>query len=134
MSKLLKLLKSNTISLFGFLSQHRVSSMQKLGKGEPVDNDEFESWVKSKQLLKPDDQLDLTEAELGEEIPKLLSTENRHLPRNLVIYDFREGAYVPIPVPENTVTLLEFEGTSLHKDTAEAKEQISRKGTDGNAI
>ncbi|KAL1397518.1 hypothetical protein pipiens_002512 [Culex pipiens pipiens] len=104
--------------------------MQKLGKGEPVDNDEFESWVKSKQLLKPDDQLDLTEAELGEEIPKLLSTENRHLPRNLVIYDFREGAYVPIPVPENTVTLLEFEGTSLHKDTAEAKEQISRKGTD----
>ncbi|KAL9692600.1 hypothetical protein quinque_005527 [Culex quinquefasciatus] len=95
---------------------HRVSSMQKLGKGEPVDNDEFESWVKSKQLLKPDDQLDLTEAELGEEIPKLLVL------------------YVPIPVPENTVTLLEFEGTSLHKDTAEAKEQISRKGTDGNAI
>ncbi|XP_035783629.1 dynein intermediate chain 2, ciliary-like isoform X2 [Anopheles albimanus] len=104
--------------------------MQKLGKGEPVDNDEFETWMKSKQLLKPDDQLDLTEAELGEEIPKLLSTENRHLPRNLVVYDFREGAFLPVPPPENTITLLEFEGTSIHKDTDEAKEQISRKGTD----
>lgn len=108
--------------------------MQKPGKGEPVDNDEFESWVKSKQLLKPDDQLDLTEAELGEEIPKLLSTENRHLPRNLVIYNFHEGTYEPVPPPENTVTLLEFEGTALHKDTPEAKEQIARKGTDGNYI
>ncbi|XP_050082024.1 dynein intermediate chain 2, ciliary isoform X2 [Anopheles aquasalis] len=107
--------------------------MQKLGKGEPVDNDEFETWMKSKQLLKPDDQLDLTEAELGEEIPKLLSTENRHLPRNLVVYDFHEGAFLPVPPPENTITLLEFEGTSIHKDTDEAKEQISRKGTDDEA-
>ncbi|XP_058060196.1 dynein intermediate chain 2, ciliary [Anopheles bellator] len=112
------------------VSENRISSMQKLGKGEPVDNDEFEMWMKSKQLLKPDDQLDLTEAELGEEIPKLLSTENRHLPRNLVVYDFREGAFLPVPPPENTITLLEFEGTSIHKDTDEAKEQISRKGTD----
>uniref|UniRef100_A0A182ST95 Uncharacterized protein n=1 Tax=Anopheles maculatus TaxID=74869 RepID=A0A182ST95_9DIPT len=64
----------------GFGFQNRISSMQKIGKGEPVDNDEFDTWMKSKQLLKPDDQLDLTEAELGEEIPKLLSTENRHLP------------------------------------------------------
>ncbi|XP_053675454.1 dynein intermediate chain 2, ciliary [Anopheles nili] len=111
-------------------SENRISSMQKLGKGEPVDNDEFDTWMKSKQLLKPDDQLDLTEAELGEEIPKLLSTENRHLPRNLVVYDFREGAFLPVPPPENTITLLEFEGTSIHKDTDEAKEQISRKGTD----
>uniref|UniRef100_A0A4Y0AYU7 Dynein intermediate chain 2, ciliary n=1 Tax=Anopheles funestus TaxID=62324 RepID=A0A4Y0AYU7_ANOFN len=109
---------------------NRISSMQKIGKGEPVDNDEFDTWMKSKQLLKPDDQLDLTEAELGEEIPKLLSTENRHLPRNLVVYDFREGAFLPVPPPENTITLLEFEGTSIHKDTDEAKEQISRKGTD----
>uniref|UniRef100_A0A8W7PD55 Dynein intermediate chain 2, ciliary n=1 Tax=Anopheles coluzzii TaxID=1518534 RepID=A0A8W7PD55_ANOCL len=115
------------------LSPNRISSMQKIGKGEPVDNDEFDTWMKSKQLLKPDDQLDLTEAELGEEIPKLLSTENRHLPRNLVVYDFREGAFLPVPPPENTITLLEFEGTSIHKDTDEAKEQISRKGTDDEA-
>ncbi|XP_049279587.1 dynein intermediate chain 2, ciliary isoform X3 [Anopheles funestus] len=114
-------------------SENRISSMQKIGKGEPVDNDEFDTWMKSKQLLKPDDQLDLTEAELGEEIPKLLSTENRHLPRNLVVYDFREGAFLPVPPPENTITLLEFEGTSIHKDTDEAKEQISRKGTDDEA-
>ncbi|XP_065092817.1 dynein intermediate chain 2, ciliary isoform X1 [Ochlerotatus camptorhynchus] len=118
------------ISLESDGSEHRGSSMQKPGKGEPVDNDEFDSWVKSKQLLKPDDQLDLTDGELGEEIPKLLSTENRHLPRNLVIYNFHEGAYVPAPPPENTITLLQFEGTSLHKDTPEAKDQIARKGTD----
>ncbi|XP_037894806.1 uncharacterized protein LOC119640693 [Glossina fuscipes] len=30
--------------------------------------DDLNAWIKSRQLLKPDDQLELTEAELGEEI------------------------------------------------------------------
>ena len=105
--------------------------MQKLGKGEALDDDEYNTWLKAKQLMKPDDQLDLTDAELGEEVPKVLTTENTHLSRNLVIFNFKEGAYVPLPHPPSTITLLEYEGTAIHIETEEAIEQISRKGSEG---
>lgn len=51
-----------------------------------------ESW--NRQLVKPDDQLDLTEAELSEEVPKVLSSDNTNVSRNLVIYSFKEGGFV----------------------------------------
>lgn len=66
--------------------------------------------------------------ELGEEIPKILTSDNKNIPKNLVIYSFKDGGYIPLPPPENIITLFEFEGTALHIDSAEAKEQISRGG------
>lgn len=74
--------------------------------------------------------MDLTESELCEEIPKLLSAENRHLPQNLVIYSFKDGGYIPIPKTTNVVTIFEYEGTAIHVDSAEAKAQIARDGGD----
>lgn len=76
--------------------------------------------------------MDLNDAELCEEIPKLLSAENRHLPQNLVVYSFKDGGYVPIPRTTNVVTIFECEGTAIHIDTAEAKAQIARDG--GNCV
>lgn len=40
------------------------TSQSKIGKGDgdAGANDDYESWMKSKQLLRPDDQLDLTDA------------------------------------------------------------------------
>lgn len=72
--------------------------------------------------------MDLNDTELCEEIPKLLSAENRHLPQNLVIYSFKDGGYVPIQRTTNVVTIFECEGTAIHIDTAEAKAQIARDG------
>lgn len=72
--------------------------------------------------------MDLTEAELCEEIPKVLSAENRHLPQNLVIYSFKDGGYIPVPRTTNVVTIFEYEGTAIHIDSAEAKAQIARDG------
>lgn len=46
--------------------------------------------------VKPDDQLDLTDAELGAEVTKLLETENLNYPKNLVVYSFKDYAYVPV--------------------------------------
>ena len=63
--------------------------------------DDFDSWAKSRQLLKPDDQLDLTEAELGEEVPKMLTCENTNVQRNLVIYSFKTGGYVSVQISGN---------------------------------
>lgn len=51
-------------------------------------------WTKTRLLLKPDDQLDLTEAELNEEIPKVLTSDNPNIKKNLVIYSFKEGQYI----------------------------------------
>jgi hypothetical protein len=75
--------------------------------------------------------MDLTDTELCEEIPKVLSTENRHLPQNLVIYSFKDGGYVPFPKTTNVVTIFEYEGTAIHIDSAEAKAQIARDGEPG---
>ena len=72
--------------------------------------------------------MDLTDAELSEEVPKVLTSENRNVPQNLVIYSFKEGTYIPIPRAGNLVTLFEFEGTALHVDSAEAKAQLARDG------
>lgn len=67
-------------------------------------------------------------SELSEEIQKVLSTENRHLPQNLVIFSFKDGGYVPVHRTTNVVTIFEYEGTAIHVDSAEAKAQIARDG------
>jgi len=94
------------------------------GGGGGGDADDFDAWMKSRQLLKPDDQLDLTEAELGEEVTKVLTPTNTNVIRNLVVYSFKEGEFVLAPVPGNTVTLIAFPGNSLHVDSEEGRRQI----------
>lgn len=42
-----------------------------------------------KQLIKPDDQLELTEAELKEEFTRILTANNPHAPSNIVRYSFK---------------------------------------------
>ncbi|XP_030376775.1 dynein intermediate chain 1, axonemal [Scaptodrosophila lebanonensis] len=88
------------------------------------DSEDFDPWTKSRQLAKPDDQLDLTEAELGEEFTKVLTPTNTNVIRNLVVFSFKEGEYVPAPLPGNTVTLISYPGNSLHVDSEEARLQI----------
>lgn len=80
------------------------------------------------RLFRPEDQMDLTENELTEEVQKVLSAENHHVPQNLVIYSFKDGGYIPIPKTTNVVTIFESEGTAIHIDSAEAKAQIIRDG------
>lgn len=105
--------------------------------------------MKSKQLIRPDDQLDLAEAELSEEIQKILTADDPNIRKNLVIYSFKEGGYVyvslkvnfrsimqifefQLPTPSNTVTLFQFDGTAIHKESAEAKQQMIEMGEDRN--
>jgi dynein intermediate chain 1, axonemal len=47
------------------------------------------------------------------------------------MYSFKEGSYVNVPPPGNTITLFEFEGTSIHIDTQEAKDQIAAEKAAG---
>lgn len=120
----LNLCSELVILLFQF-PQLRTSKNKTDGPGGGGgDADDFDAWMKSRQLLKPDDQLDLTEAELGEEITKVLTPTNTNIVRNLVVYSFKEGEFVPAPLPGNTVTLIAFAGNSLHVDSDEGRRQI----------
>jgi len=42
-----------------------------------------------RQLVKPDDQLDLSEAELKEEFTRILTANNPHAPQNIVRFNFK---------------------------------------------
>lgn len=75
--------------------------------------------------------MELTDTELSEEVVKVLSAENRHLPQNQVIYSFKDGGYVPVERESNIVTIFECEGTAIHIESAEAKAQIARDGDVG---
>lgn len=101
--------------------QHRTSNKKDGGGNEAADLDE---WLKSRMLVKPDDQLELTDAELAEEINKVLTTTNTNVIRNLVVFSFKEGEFVLAPMPGNTVQLLSFPGNSLHVESDAARYQI----------
>lgn len=75
-----------------FIDQIKQPSRVNLSDG----GDEYETWLRSRTPIRSDDQLDLTEAELTEEITKVLRAENTNYPKNLVIYSFKEGGYVSV--------------------------------------
>ncbi|TDG50683.1 hypothetical protein AWZ03_002987 [Drosophila navojoa] len=108
-------------------AKDKKKNRQSKAKGEGGgggDADDFDAWMKSRQLVKPDDQLDLTDAELAEEVTKVLTPTNTNVLRNLVVYNFKLGEFVLAPIPGNTVTLISFPGNSLHVDSEEARFQV----------
>lgn len=76
------------------------SQIKQSSRGNLTDGagDEYETWLRSRQPMKPDDQLELTETELSEEITKVLQTENTNYSKNLVIYSFKDGGFVNVAI------------------------------------
>nr|CAD7570900.1 unnamed protein product [Timema californicum] len=95
---------------------------------EVMIQDDFDSWIRAKQLLRPDYQVDLTDEELQEEITRVLTTMNPQLPKNIVEFNFKEGAFVSVVQSSHSVVLLDVEGTALHKESEEAKQQVMAEG------
>ncbi|KAL6255258.1 hypothetical protein P5V15_013596 [Pogonomyrmex californicus] len=93
-------------------------SRQDLGAGD-ID------WMRGKVLLRPDDQLQLTEAELQEEFARVLTIHNTRVPDSLVEWSWKLREFVRLPPPPHLVTLLNITGTILHKDSEEAKVQLA---------
>ncbi|XP_011505542.1 PREDICTED: dynein intermediate chain 2, ciliary [Ceratosolen solmsi marchali] len=80
--------------------------------------------IRGKMLLKPDDQLQLTDTELNEEIARELTIKNTRVPNNLVVWSYHRREYVAVPHPPNIVTVLNVLGTVVHNDSEEAKKQL----------
>ncbi|KAG7476535.1 hypothetical protein MATL_G00083940 [Megalops atlanticus] len=90
--------------------------------------DGTEEWMQGKTLIKPPDQLDLTEAELKEEFTRILTANNPHAPQNIVRYSFKERAYKPISSVDQLAVHFVLEGNLLHQDSDEARRQRARQG------
>lgn len=64
-----------------------------------------------------------------EEVNQVLVAENPQLPDNLVEFSFKDKTYVPVVHEDHNVTLLDVEGTSLHIESQEAKDQLEGFGS-----
>uniref|UniRef100_A0A3Q3IN46 Dynein axonemal intermediate chain 1 n=3 Tax=Monopterus albus TaxID=43700 RepID=A0A3Q3IN46_MONAL len=98
--------------------------------GAPVRKDEEEDlymaegldeWPHGKTLMKPADQLELTEAELKEEITRILTANNPHAPQNIVRYSFKERSYRPTTIVDQMAVHFVLEGSLVHQDSDEAR-------------
>ncbi|XP_022256311.1 dynein intermediate chain 2, ciliary-like, partial [Limulus polyphemus] len=55
-----------------------------------------EEWTDKKTILKPVDQVPLSEEELKQEVTRILKADNPQAPQNVVRFSFREQNYMPV--------------------------------------
>ncbi|GFO14080.1 dynein intermediate chain 1, axonemal [Plakobranchus ocellatus] len=104
----------------------------KRGDGDDLtemgDGTEQDDWMQAKTLVKPEDQLELSEAELKEEFTRILTANNPHAPQNIVRYSFKERQYKQTSSVDQLAVHFALDGNLLHKDSEEAKKQFNRMG------
>ncbi|XP_013403907.1 dynein intermediate chain 2, ciliary isoform X2 [Lingula anatina] len=88
--------------------------------------DQGDDWMQPKSLLKPEDQLELSEAELKEEFTRILTANNPHAPQNIVRYSFKEKQYKQISSVDQLAVHFTLDGNMLHKESDEARRQQAR--------
>ncbi|CAI5787930.1 dynein intermediate chain 1, axonemal [Podarcis lilfordi] len=82
-----------------------------------------DEWAQAKTLIKPPDQLELTDAELKEEITRILTANNPHAPQNIVRYSFKERSYKQTSVVEQMATHFTLYGNLIFRDSDEGRRQ-----------
>lgn len=77
-----------------------------------------------REVVKPDNQLQLSEAELNEEIARMLTANNPVAPKNIVRFNMKERTYKLEPMVEQTIVHYATDGWLLHKGSDEARKQM----------
>jgi dynein intermediate chain 1 len=77
----------------------------------------------AREVVRPDNQLKLTEAELEEEMARMLTANNPAAPRNVVRFNMKERAFKLEPMVEQTISHYATDGWLIHKGSEEAKRQ-----------
>ena len=90
-----------------------------------VGMEDIDEWMQPKQMVKPDDQLLLSEEELKEEFTRILTANNPHAPDNIVRFSFKEGQFKQIPTVNQLAVHFTLEGNLLHKESEEARRQLA---------
>ncbi|XP_026859997.2 dynein, axonemal, intermediate chain 1, paralog 2 [Electrophorus electricus] len=106
----------------------KVASKRKDDEDGTDIGDGGDEWAQGKTMVKPPDQLDLSEAELKEEFTRILTANNPHAPQNIVRYSFKERSYKQISSVDQLAIHFVLEGNLLHKDSDEARRQRARDG------
>ena len=86
------------------------------------------------QVLKPDNQLQLTEKELEEEITKQLTANNPNAPSNIARYSMKERTFKFEPMVEQLVMHYATDGYLLHQESDEAKRQVALEEMEAQAF
>ncbi|CAK8676508.1 dynein intermediate chain 2, ciliary-like [Clavelina lepadiformis] len=106
-----------------------IKGRQKPREEDDMTVDEYgEDYVHGRTLVRPDDQLDLTETELKEEFTRILTANNPHAPQNIVRFNFKERSYKQTSHVEQIAIHFALDGNMLHKDSDEARRQRAKAG------
>ncbi|TRY60448.1 hypothetical protein DNTS_028893 [Danionella cerebrum] len=109
---------------------HVVKGVKAIGKKKDdedgIDTADGDEWMQGKTLVKPPDQLNLTEEELNEEITRVLTATNPNAPQNVVRYSFKEGSYKPIVFVDQMAIHFELEGNLVHKESNEGRRLMAK--------
>lgn len=93
------------------------------------DEDFYQEPVK--RIVRPENQINLTDEQLLEEFTRILTANDPNVPNNITKYNYKEKAYKQDP--EGPMDHLAFhfqlDGCSLHKESDEAKHQTVQEQT-----
>ena len=76
-------------------------------------------------MVKPDNQLELTEEELNEEIAKMFTANNPLAPKDVVRFNSNDRTYALEPMVDQLMVHYSYDGYLLHKASDEAKAQMA---------
>lgn len=76
-----------------------------------------------KRIIKPPNQLELSEKELEEDVTRILTGDDPNVPKNVCKYSYKDKCYKPDPPGQgdNMATHFSIVGTMLHIDSEECK-------------
>lgn len=77
-----------------------------------------------KEVVRPDNQLQLSEKDLQEEIAKMLTANNPAAPKNLVRFNMKERTFKSEPMVEQLMVHYSTDGFLLHRGSEEARRQL----------
>lgn len=97
----------------------------------PLPGDEFA--MPTREVVRPDNQLNLSEAALNEEIAKMLTANNPEAPKNIARFNMKERTYKFEPMVEQTIVHYATDGWLLHKGSEEAKKQTDLEKMENEA-
>jgi len=96
----------------------------------PAQND----WEPAKILIRPREQLQLSDKDLNEELTVVLRANNPEAPHNIVRFSYKDRIYNKDATVEQTATHFSMEGNLLHSSSDEAKRQKEREQDEAAAI
>lgn len=105
-------------------SRSRLRQASGLGFRDDGNDDD---WMQEKEPIKPDNQLDLTEAELKQEFTRILRADNPKAPDNIVRFSYKDLEYKQLSSVEQCDIHFALDGNLLHVESDEARRILAKK-------